>query len=189
MPLGTQHLELAQTDPIEIAPFPSIESPSRIAVTDFLGHGTACLVWSSSLPAHAHAPLRYLDLMSGQKPWLLSGYSNGRGKQVAFEYRSSTHYYLDDKMSDEDKAEVNARIEAVREALKGEDQGAVDSTKGRLAEVLQRVGTKAYEATGTDADGDGADGASGPEDGDAAGPAAEDAEGEGETIEGEYKEV
>jgi molecular chaperone DnaK len=55
---------------------------------------------------------------------------------------------LDDKMSEEDKAEVNARIEAVREALKGEDQGAVDSTKGQLAEVLQRVGTKAYEPRG-----------------------------------------
>jgi molecular chaperone DnaK len=96
---------------------------------------------------------------------------------------------LDDKLSDEEKAEVNARMEAVKEALAGEDAGAVDSTKGQLAEVLQRIGTKAYEATGTDADGNGADGASGPEEGDAAGPAAEDAEGEGETIEGEYKEV
>ena len=49
---------------------------------------------------------------------------------------------LDDKLSDEEKAEVNARIEAVREALKGDDTGAVDSTKGQLAEVLQRVGTQ-----------------------------------------------
>src|ERR687893_747772 len=52
---------------------------------------------------------------------------------------------LDGKLSDEEKAEVNARIEAVREALKGEDTGVVDSTKGQLAEVLQRIGTKAYE--------------------------------------------
>jgi RHS repeat-associated protein len=86
-------------DPIDIAPFPSVEPPGRITVTDFLGHGTACLVWSSSLPANARAPLRYLDLMNGQKPWLLARYSNGRGRDVAFEYRSSTHYYLDDKLA------------------------------------------------------------------------------------------
>ncbi|HEX2843965.1 MAG TPA: Hsp70 family protein, partial [Candidatus Limnocylindria bacterium] len=93
---------------------------------------------------------------------------------------------LDDKLSDEEKAEVNARIESVREALKGEDTGAVDSTKGQLAEVLQRIGTKAYEATGSDGDGNGTDGAAGAGGSDAAEAASED---EGETIEGEYKEV
>ena len=94
---------------------------------------------------------------------------------------------LDDKLSDEDKAEVGARIEAVREALKGEDQGAVDSTKGQLAEVLQRVGTKAYEAPSGGGDGNGADGSGGGENGD--GAAAGEGEAEEETIEGEYKEV
>jgi molecular chaperone DnaK len=93
---------------------------------------------------------------------------------------------LDDKLSDEEKAEVTSRIEAVREALKGEDQGAVDSTKGQLAEVLQRVGTKAYQAT-EGGDGNGSDGAGGPGEGE--GAAAGEGEGEGETIEGEYKEV
>ena len=86
---------------------------------------------------------------------------------------------LDDKLSDEEKAEVNARIESVREALKGDDAGVVDSTKAQLAEVLQRIGTKAYEPSG--GDGNGAGGA------EAGGEAP--AEEEGETIEGEYKEV
>ncbi len=97
---------------------------------------------------------------------------------------------LDDKLSDEDKAEVSARIEAVREALKGDDTGVVDSTKGQLAEVLQRIGTKAYEATGSSGDGDGTDGAAPGADG-AAGETGEAAKAdeEGETIEGEYKEV
>jgi molecular chaperone DnaK len=96
---------------------------------------------------------------------------------------------LDDKLSDEEKAEVTARIEAVREALKGEDAGAVDSTKGQLAEVLQRIGTRAYEATGSDGDGgNGTDG--GPEGGgDGAAEGTASTEDEGETIEGEYKEV
>jgi molecular chaperone DnaK len=95
---------------------------------------------------------------------------------------------LDDKLSDEEKAEVSARIEAVREALKGEDAGPVDSTKGQLAEVLQRIGTKVYEATGTPGDGNGTDGADGADGGEAAG-GSEATEDEGETIEGEYKEV
>ncbi len=91
---------------------------------------------------------------------------------------------LDDKLSDEDKKEVRARIDAVSEALKGTDQGAIDSTKAQLAEVLQRIGTTAYEATGGPGDGNGADGGAG--DGTAGEGASED---EGETIEGEYKEV
>ena len=92
---------------------------------------------------------------------------------------------LDDKLSDEEKAEVNGRIEAVREALKGDDAGAIDSTKQQLAEVLQRVGTKAYEASAAGGDGgNGTDGGAGGAEG-----GAETPEGEEETIEGEYKEV
>jgi molecular chaperone DnaK len=93
---------------------------------------------------------------------------------------------LDDKLSDEEKAEVNTRIEAMREALKGEDTGVIDSTKQQLTEVLQRVGTRAYEAAGAASGGnggDGTDGAPGAEGGEAA------PEDEGETVEGEYKEV
>ena len=69
---------------------------------------------------------------------------------------------LDDKLSDEEKAEVNARIEAVQEALKGNDAGPVDSTKSQLAEVLQRIGTRAYEAGPASGDGNGTDGAPRP---------------------------
>ena len=55
---------------------------------------------------------------------------------------------LGDKLSDDDASEINGRIEAVREALKGTDAGVIDSTKQQLAEALQRIGTKAYEASG-----------------------------------------
>jgi molecular chaperone DnaK len=93
---------------------------------------------------------------------------------------------LGDKISDEEKSEVESRIAAVREALNGTDAGAVDSTKQQLAEVLQRIGSRAYEATGTDAgSGNGTDGTGGE---DAAGGEGEGA-GEEETIEGEYREV
>jgi len=89
---------------------------------------------------------------------------------------------LADKMSDEEKSEVQARIDAVREALKGTDAGVIDSTKQQLSEVLQRVGTRAYQEA-----------PAGPESGDGAAP-GEQPSGESEpeseeTIEGEYKEV
>jgi molecular chaperone DnaK len=96
---------------------------------------------------------------------------------------------LGDKLPEDDRKEVESRIQAVREALNGTDAGVIDSTKQQLAEVLQRVGTRAYEAAGT-GKGPGEDGSSG---GNGAAPGEEAAEGageeEGETIEGEYKEV
>jgi RHS repeat-associated protein len=68
-----------------------------IAVTDFLGHGTACLVWSSPLPADSRRPLRYVDLMCGQKPHLLTHVRNNLGAETVIEYASSTEFYLADK--------------------------------------------------------------------------------------------
>jgi molecular chaperone DnaK len=94
---------------------------------------------------------------------------------------------LGDKLPEADRIEIESRAEAVREALKGTDAGIIDSTKQQLAEVLQRVGTRAYEAAG-ETGGDGTDGSGGGgEAGDGEAPSGE-AE-EGETIEGEYKEV
>jgi len=94
---------------------------------------------------------------------------------------------LGDKISGDDRKEIETRVEAVREALKGEDAGVIDSTKQQLADVLQRVGTRAYEAgSGGEGGGDGSTGGNGagPEGQPEAAP-----EEEGETIEGEYKEV
>src|SRR5437762_369831 len=95
---------------------------------------------------------------------------------------------LGDKISEDERKEIETRIEAGREALKGEDAGIIDSTKQQLADVLQRVGTRAYEAGGGGEGGDGSTGGNG------AGPEGEGQpegarEEEGETIEGEYKEV
>jgi molecular chaperone DnaK len=93
---------------------------------------------------------------------------------------------LEGKVSDSDKAEIEARAEAVREALKGTDAGAIDSTKQQLLEVLQRVGSQAYaEAPASEASTDGTSGNGAAPEGEAEG----EGEGEAETIEGEYKEV
>ncbi len=70
---------------------------TAISVTDFLGRGTACVVWSSPLPSDALRPLRYLDLMRGQKPHLLVRVCNNLGAETAIEYASSTEFYLADE--------------------------------------------------------------------------------------------
>ncbi|HEX5554417.1 MAG TPA: SpvB/TcaC N-terminal domain-containing protein, partial [Chitinophagaceae bacterium] len=82
---------------LSIDGFPDAELPNRLAVLDFLGNGTACIVWSSSLPANINAPWRYIDLMGGKKPYLLNAYKNNFGKELSWEYKSSTSYYLEDK--------------------------------------------------------------------------------------------
>lgn len=82
-----------------IEPFFPTEQPNRVAVTDLLGNGTACIVWSSELPAYREAPMRYMDLMGGKKPHIMTRHHNGMGKTTAVEYKSSTWFYLKDKLA------------------------------------------------------------------------------------------
>lgn len=80
-----------------ITPFPHIDNLTDVSVLDFLGSGTACIVYSSPLPQHAQQPLQYIDLMGSKKPNLFIAYQNNCGKEVSIEYKSSTHFYLEDK--------------------------------------------------------------------------------------------
>ncbi len=82
-----------------IEPFLPTALPRQITVTDLLGQGTGCLVWSSELPGDAHSPMRYMDLMGGQKPHIMTAYHNNMGKSVRMEYRSSTWFFLKDKQA------------------------------------------------------------------------------------------
>ncbi len=84
---------------VDICQLPAVELFSKITVADFLGIGTSCIVWSSPLPQHAWAPMRYIDLMGGKKPYLMTSYTNGMGKTVSLDYKQSTKYYLEDKYS------------------------------------------------------------------------------------------
>jgi molecular chaperone DnaK len=117
---------------------------------------------------------------------------------------------LGDKVSAEDRNEVETKVGGLREALKGSDMALVRSGMESLSATLNRVATAAYQAaqaasaSSTDG-GDGSSGAGGGEEGDA-GEAGGDGSGEGapagagvggkggdagsdETVEGEYKEV
>jgi molecular chaperone DnaK len=82
---------------------------------------------------------------------------------------------LGDKLSVEEREEVNTKVHAVREALTGADDGVIDSTRQQLAQLLQRLGGKAYEADTNSSTVEGDNNAN--------------AQGEEETVEGEYREV
>jgi RHS repeat-associated protein len=81
-----------------LLPFPvPAERLTDVQVADLLGNGTACLVWSSALPADAGSPVRYLDLVGGSKPNLLTGVRNNLGAETTIDYAPSTRFYLADK--------------------------------------------------------------------------------------------
>ncbi len=82
-----------------LAIFPGADTLGDVQVTDLLGNGTACLVWSSPLPGEAYAALRYVDLMGSQKPHLLVRTRNNLGAETRMRYAPSTRFYLADKLS------------------------------------------------------------------------------------------
>jgi molecular chaperone DnaK len=84
---------------------------------------------------------------------------------------------LGDKVSSEDRLTLENRISAVREAVKGDDDAAVERTTAALTETLQAVATKAYQASSSGP-------ASAAPEGDASAAAGDD-----EAVEGEFKEV
>ena len=83
----------------EVPGFPRIDTSSSVTVLDFLGNGTACLVWTSTLPGNVRRPMKYVDLMGGQKPHLLVRVQNNLGATTTIEYTPSTRFYLQDKLA------------------------------------------------------------------------------------------
>jgi RHS repeat-associated protein len=98
-------------EPVLLKNFPPIDNVSSVVALDLFGNGTACLVWSSSLVGNTNRPMRYIDLMGGekkpleqdgeishgQKPHLLISVKNNMGAETRVEYKSSTEFYLADK--------------------------------------------------------------------------------------------
>jgi len=87
----------AWSDARRLSGFPHVDNLAAVTVTDLLGNGTACLVWSSPSPNDARRQLRYIDLMGGQKPHLLVRTANNLGAETHLRYAPSTKFYLRDK--------------------------------------------------------------------------------------------
>jgi len=82
-----------------ITAFPRTNNLATVQALDLLGNGTACLVWSSPLAQDARRPLRYLDLMGGQKPHLLIRARNNFGAETRVRYVPSTQFFLQDQQA------------------------------------------------------------------------------------------
>ena len=78
-------------------PSPPIDSATTLSVVDLLGQGTGCIVWSTSLPLQQAPTMRYIDLVQGKKPHLLTSIINNLGAEKTVQYAPSTKYYLDDE--------------------------------------------------------------------------------------------
>ncbi len=97
---------------------------------------------------------------------------------------------LGDKVSGEDRAEIEAQVSALREALKGTDTELISAGMAKVMETLNRVSATAYQASATEEGaGDGAAPEGGASDGADAGSAGDAADAGDETVEGEFKEV
>lgn len=77
--------------------FPALDDNAAVIAADFLGTGTACLLWSSSLPGDAGRQLRYVDLTGGRKPHLLTAMANNLGAETRVHYTPSTTFAARDR--------------------------------------------------------------------------------------------
>ena len=68
-----------------------------IATIDLLGNGTQCLVWSSPVEGDHPPALKFIDLMGGTKPYLLTEVNNNMGSITRLKYAPSTKFYLRDQ--------------------------------------------------------------------------------------------
>jgi RHS repeat-associated protein len=73
--------------------------PAEVSVVDLLGTGTSCLVWSSPLPADTGRQLRYVDLLGGTKPFLLTRVANNLGAETRLRYAPSTRFCVADRLA------------------------------------------------------------------------------------------
>jgi len=117
-----------------------------------------------------------------------------RNQAEALSYQAEkTLKDLGDKVSAEDRADAEKKIEELRTALKGSDTAAVTAGATALAEVLSKISTAAYQASsaadgaaGGEAGSNGSEPGQGSTGGSTDGSSSGDA---GETVEGEFTEV
>lgn len=83
--------------PRALSAFPRVDNLASVQALDLLGTGTACMVWTSSLPGDARHSMRYIDLMGGEKSHFLIHSTNNLGAETRVFYAPSTKFYLADR--------------------------------------------------------------------------------------------
>jgi RHS repeat-associated protein len=85
------------SEPARVGGLPPLDALSSVSVTDLLGRGTSCLVWSAPVLGNQTRPLAYIDLMGGKKPHVLESIVNNLGAETRLAYAASTRFYLQDQ--------------------------------------------------------------------------------------------
>lgn len=85
------------TDGYALESAPLAHPLHSVDVEDLLGNGTACLVYSTPIPDDARSGLRYIDLLGGVKPHLLTRIRSNAGAETRISYAPSTRFYLQDR--------------------------------------------------------------------------------------------
>src|SRR5581483_8649498 len=92
---------------------------------------------------------------------------------------------LGDKVPAEARMDVEGKINALRDVMKGRDTDPIKRKVDELQQALMKLGQSAYAGAGTPPPGGGFDGSGG-----AGGDGSPSGNGQGEdTVEGEYREV
>ncbi|MBS1913351.1 MAG: toxin [Bacteroidetes bacterium] len=87
------------SSPVRLDDVPRIDDLTTVTTVDLLGNGTTCLVWSSPHCGDAERPMRYIDLMGGEKPHLLVGVVNNLGAETRIQYAPSTRFSVADRIA------------------------------------------------------------------------------------------
>ena len=88
--------------PRRIGTMPRATEVTDLSVIDIMGSGTAAILWASPLARDRGAPTRFIDLMGGTKPWLMTGIENGTGGETEVQYRSATEDFRADRAAGRD---------------------------------------------------------------------------------------
>jgi RHS repeat-associated protein len=85
------------SDPVVLPGFPATADPATMVPADLFGKGTTCLLLLPPAPGVPGEPVRYVDLISGPKPHLLTSIANNLGAETRIEYTPSTTFALADE--------------------------------------------------------------------------------------------
>jgi RHS repeat-associated protein len=111
----------AWSAPQVIANVPRVDGLAEFQVLDLLGAGSACLIWTSSLPGTVPAA-RYLDLASQGPPHRLRSMTTNMGARTTIEYDTSARQQLAARRAGQPWRSTTSTAAVVVSAVRAEDE-------------------------------------------------------------------
>ncbi len=109
------------SDPQVIALVPRVDGLAELQVLDLLGSGSACLVWTTSLPGAVPAA-RYLDLASHGPPHHLQSITSNLGAVTTIEYDTSARLQLAARLAGQPWRSTTSTATVVVSAVRAADE-------------------------------------------------------------------